>query len=233
MPRDHSHVLMSLVRPWGKKLVAADQPDKKLNYSFLKLKNECAWPRRPFTVWNSILLRNCIERWTGCREGFSKKWVCVEPGFPSTSFSLEMQSLDKWETISVLMTQNVFGNNSRRKLDFKVGVVGEAFNQVRVNGLPAKFELFNQEGWSQRWHFLRYRTKWPWPIFGDHATMTIFAVSQKWPWPVLAIMIAKMTIFRGIAKNGHGHFLAITQQWPFLRYRKNGHGQLLTINPLD
>ena len=82
------------------------------------------------------------------------------------------------------MTQNVFGNNSRRKLDFKIRVVGEAFNQVRVNGLPAKFELFNQEGWSQKWHFLRYRKKWPWPIFGDHATMTIFAVSQKWPWSV-------------------------------------------------
>jgi len=44
------------------------------------------------------------------------------------------------------MTQNVFGNDSRRKLDFKIGVVGEAFNQVRVNGLPAKFQLFNQEG---------------------------------------------------------------------------------------
>ena len=53
------------------------------------------------------------------------------------------------------MTQNVFGNNSRRKLEFKIGVVGEAFNQVRVNGLPAKFQLFNQEGWSR---------KWPWPI---------------------------------------------------------------------
>ena len=44
------------------------------------------------------------------------------------------------------MTQNVFGNNARRKLDFKFGVVGEAFNQVHVNGLPIKIELFNQEG---------------------------------------------------------------------------------------
>ena len=44
------------------------------------------------------------------------------------------------------MTQNVFGNDSRRKLDSKIGVVGEAFNQVRVNGLPAKFQLLNQEG---------------------------------------------------------------------------------------
>ena len=44
------------------------------------------------------------------------------------------------------MTQNVFGNDSRRKLDSKIGVVGEAFNQVRVNGIPTKFELFNQEG---------------------------------------------------------------------------------------
>ena len=93
------------------------------------------------------------------------------------------------------MTQNVFGNNSRRKLDFKIGVVGEAFDQVRVNGLPAKFELFNQEGWSQQWHFLRYRKKWPWPIFGDHATMTIFAVSQ----------------------NGHGQFWrSWSQKWQFL-----------------
>ena len=44
------------------------------------------------------------------------------------------------------MTQNVFGNDRRRKLDFKIGVVGEAFNQVRVNGLPAKFQLFKKEG---------------------------------------------------------------------------------------
>jgi len=44
------------------------------------------------------------------------------------------------------MTQNVFGNDSRRKLDFKIGVVGEAFNQVRVNGIPATFQLLNQEG---------------------------------------------------------------------------------------
>ena len=44
------------------------------------------------------------------------------------------------------MTQNVFGNNGRRKLDFKIGVVGEALNQVHVNGLPIKIELFNQEG---------------------------------------------------------------------------------------
>ena len=34
---------------------------------------------------------------------------------------MEMQSLEKWETISVLVTQNVFGNNSRKKLDFEFG----------------------------------------------------------------------------------------------------------------
>ena len=56
------------------------------------------------------------------------------------------------------MTQNVFGNNGRRKLDFKIGVVGEAFNQVHVNGLPIKIKLFNQEV---------DRQNWPWPVLAN------------------------------------------------------------------
>ena len=51
--------------------------------------------------------------------------------FAEFSFQgMEMQSLEKWETISVLVTQNVFGNNSRKKLDFEIGGgYGESFRK--------------------------------------------------------------------------------------------------------
>ena len=52
----------------------------------LKSHTEFPWPRRPFTVWDPIFLRKGIQRWTGCREGFSGNWACVEPGFPPTFF---------------------------------------------------------------------------------------------------------------------------------------------------